>query len=243
MIKKTSKLLATLTLGALAAGTPDPASAATITLVQYSMGGTAATTEAADVTAGALTAGSALTVFNTGNTFGQPTAPILGANPNDSLIGETAGTGIVNAAFTENNFFSFTITPGSGLELNLDELTFLAARVATSGVRSTGVRSSLTGTTNLEALELTAIVGSTNTSGGTIPLWETITVDLSSNPVFQNIDSTVTFQIAVASDANFRAIAFDDITITGEVVPEPSSLALLGLGCLLVARRQRDESA
>jgi len=56
-------------------------------------------------------------------------------------------------------------------------------------------------------------------------------------------NTTVTFTIVDTSGGNNKNTTFwtgfDNVQVTGEVVPEPTSLALLGLGGLLIARRRR----
>lgn len=69
--------------------------------------------------------------------------------------------------------------------------------------------------------------------------WEIETYDLSSITDIDDQDA-VTFRItldgATGGSGNNR---FDNITVEGTVIPEPTSLALLGLGGLLIARRRR----
>lgn len=51
---------------------------------------------------------------------------------------------------------------------------------------------------------------------------------------------SATFKIQVSTNVGPSLAPVDNIAISGEFVPEPSSLALLGLGGLLVARRRRN---
>lgn len=51
--------------------------------------------------------------------------------------------------------------------------------------------------------------------------------------------STLTVTLSADLDSGDEDFAVDNFIVTGDVVPEPTSLALLGLGGLLIARRRR----
>jgi len=65
-----------------------------------------------------------------------------------------------------------------------------------------------------------------------------------------NVDVTFAFTGEYGTKSDFtsgsnsnRFVYLDDVTFTGEFIPEPASLALLGLGGLLLAGRQRGPAA
>ena len=67
----------------------------------------------------------------------------------------------------------------------------------------------------------------------TLPTFATCTVDLS-GAAFQGL-SSITFRIA-GYNANYGYEQFDNITVNAATVPEPSALALAGVGILSVLR-------
>lgn len=150
---------------------------------------------------------------------------------------EVAGAGSGgNAATNSDNgeYFFFTVTADAGYELNLDGIELDAQRAGSSPDRIT-VFALPDGDDSLEA----TIVDNqrlnttfTNYGGG---------ANLQ-GAAFQSLDS---IEIRVVFHGNNQGGGFnevDNVVLTGEsvLIPEPASLALLGLGglCLLPRRRR-----
>lgn len=184
-----------------------------------------ATTVHADAAAGNMTSGGSLSQFTINTSLAYTSSPVLQGNPGGTVSSD------VNTAFTNNNFFYFTITVDPGKEIDFTQLTFNAAKGGSSGTRATGVRTDLTGTTNLLSTNLSAVR----------PNWNTYTVDLSTYSQLQNVTGAVTFKVAVATPSSGNSEEFDNFRLEGAVTPEPATLALLGggAGVLALLRRRR----
>ncbi len=152
------------------------------------------------------------------------TEPVLRVNPNGNAASATA-------AVTNGVFFSFTLEPDTGYVMNLDSLQFKASRGGASTPRGWVVRSSLDGyATNIDSADIPT----------QRPTWTDYSLNLSGS-LYQNISGPVTFRFYVYSPAAGSTIEFDNITLNGTVVPEPSAWALAASGLLLVlaCRRRR----
>ncbi len=187
------------------------------TILQYSFGQAGPTTEIAGVTGGDIANGGSLSALlpNAGDGYGSD--PVLHTNPG------TGASQTIATAFSTDNYFYFTLTPDSGTTLDLTSLSFNVARGGDSSLpRNYGVRSSATGTADLSS----GAVATVRTT------WTPITVDLSTYTELQNVTSEVTFLFAVATLSSGNSLEWDDITIEGAVVPEPSTFVLTALGLL-----------
>ncbi len=179
-----------------------------------------------NITAGSISNGGALSQCLVNASLAYSTTPVLQVNPS-----ATSASTNVSASFASNNFFQFTITVDPGLTLSLSNLSFNVARGGSSSTRYTGVQTDLTGATNLMEFSIAAVR----------PTWLVTNLDLSAMPQLQNISGSVTFLFAVATPSSGNSLEFDDITLTGSVIPEPTSLwltatALLAL-CVWHTRR------
>jgi hypothetical protein len=179
----------------------------TFTDVEPSMLNRNATTVATNVTAGQITDAPIvfthpMVVLARATDIGYATQPVLAASraPWDE------------ANLIENVYFSFEISPDSGFELDLDELTFNTARGGAATPRVYEVRTSGDGF----AASLT---------GGEVeiltqrPTWTPVSIDLS-GAAFQNLTSPLTFRIHYMTQMGQfgQNIDFDDIRINGMVM-------------------------
>ena len=143
---------------------------------------------------------------------------------------------VTPAVATTTNYFTFTVTAASGFTLNLTDLALKTALVDPSNPSGTTfVRSSVDGyASDLGSYTQTGTSGSTFTDRS---------IDLS-GAAYQNL-STITFRIYHYDNTDSTSSTglvhrIDDVVLNGSAVPEPASIALLGLGGLsLLVRRRR----
>jgi hypothetical protein len=165
-----------------------------------------------------------------------------------SITFDSAATNFAGAV-TAGNYFTFSITPDAGHQLDLTSITFQVA----SGSSNTSSNRAfyLVTESNPANFSSSSTVLSTDRTpggGGTIPVQadpvtntvpKDYSVDLSS---FTGITTTQYFRFYLQASIG-QSLTFDDIIVNGTVsaIPEPSSFAALaglaGLG--LAARRRR----
>jgi hypothetical protein len=159
-------------------------------------------------------------------------APILQTQPQ----GGSGSVGTLPLAITNNSYWQFTISPQAGQLLNLTSLTFEGWKGGSSGTRGYGLETSVGGFgpgLTLASADFTA------TRVSPKPVGSDWTIDLS-GAGFQNLVSPITFRVYTYSTAG--TVEFDNVTLNGNLVavPEPGTLAFLGLGTLaLMIRRRR----
>ncbi len=206
----------------------------------------AISTAPSNVIAGA-TAGN----FSTPGTFPGTTGPV--ASTTVSGVGGTApyvfGAGGLStseaSAITDNDFYTFTLTPTVGNAVSFSAVSFYGW--ANTGFNADSytffVRSNQTGNTTLDTFTQTIELANATSPSGT----SQFSINLSGVAALQNVSSATTFTIGVYVNGlpavgnlagNMR---IDGIQLDGTVgaVPEPLSPILSGLGLGLLAIRRR----
>jgi hypothetical protein len=201
-------------------------STASINIVSYSFGGLppsiTPTTVYPDVTANNISLGSGVTSF-------------LGVS-NQFFLQPVNGDGSLTQAKSLNTYLQFTVTPDAGFTMNLLALSF-QADYGWSGARF-AVLTSLDGFTSAIDDEAVALQQLTLT-GYSINL---------SGPTYQNLTAPVTFRIYDYNPATSGGvgpdIGFSNLLLTGTVnaVPEPTTLAMLGIGGLAMLGLRRRQA-
>lgn len=222
------------------AGAAAPASAALVADYAFasSGNGNSAPSAIAGVTASPVTINTA-----SGNISGS-----IGTNPSNAYpdnvlqvqaAGDAASGQSVTKAVDGDAYWSFTIHIDNSMVIDLGSLSFEVARGGSSG-RGFVIRSSVTGVTNLGTFDR-----SFNNETGTLapvsarPTMTLKTIDLSDAAFKGLTDTSVTFYFYhFAADTN-RQFEFDDVRVDAQLVPEPASVALIGVGGALVLLRQR----
>jgi hypothetical protein len=189
-----------------AAARGDVLSQYTFTDVEPSTLNRNATTVATNVTAGEITDAPIvfshpMVVLARATDIGYATQPVLAASraPWDE------------ANLIENVYFSFVVSPDSGYELNLDELTFNVARGGAATPRVYDVRSSVDGfAASLVAGPVEILTQRTT--------WTPVSIDLS-GAAFQNLTSPLAFRLHYMGQVGQfgQNIDFDEITVNGTV--------------------------
>jgi hypothetical protein len=160
-------------------------------------------------------------------------------DPNITASGISRGSGLTASSGTDrfnskswstgtidtSDYYTFTLDANDGYELNFTSFDYTGAASA-SGPKAFELRSSLDGfTTN---------IGSPTASGTTIDL---------TAAEFQHITDPIEFRLyGYSATSGSGTFSINDYTFNGtvEAVPEPNTMALLGIGSLLMlASRHR----
>ena len=200
----------------------------------FTSGSASATNADANVTAGDFTVGSGLSGFagisSSGNAYARSTG--------------TFGSSSVSFAnaFANNDYFSLTVTPGSGFEMDLLSLTFDYGYSSTSNSGG-DLRAYVTTSDDSHAAFKDYFTNTATVTGSTV--FDTAaTVDLS-GAEFQDITSGFELRIYLSDQYAFNDVIhrIDNVALNGSVsavaVPEPSSVALCGLGAVFFLTRRR----
>lgn len=253
-MKKITPWILTVALGLLMAS-----QARAAVLVQYTMDNAtdrlAPTTEATGVNGSSFTSGSA-----NGGTFGALDGSSVSAANLTSFTGlitttgsavlssgtwsgyvlrRTYGASFADPVTSSNAYIQFTIQPESLTQpLSLDSISLDAAKGGNSNARSFRLAYSVDGFTT------STLLGGADFAAG-INGWQfaNFSFDLSGITALQNTDKTISFRLYGAGGAANNQMGFDNITVNGEVIPEPGSLALLAAGGLLMLPRRRQARA
>lgn len=220
------------------------ANAAVITNYQFeTASGFNATSTIANVTAGAFGDGASVTVKladpagdtsgldaegNTGFDTGAGAAFSNGQNGlTVSPDGSTASTQA--NAFSEGEYFSFTVSADTGFELDLTSLTFKGALNNAQSAYTWALTSSVDGHAVDNIID-TGVISSGSNQAGT---YESFIVDLTGSQ-FQNIaaETDVEFRFYLynyTGTVTNRSTYLDNVVLNGTVsaIPEPSTYAMI----------------
>jgi hypothetical protein len=138
------------------------------------------------------------------------------------LYPQVPGSTTAAGAVANQEYFQFSVTPNAGRQLDLHSLVFDAARGGSQEPRGWVLRSSIDGyAASLSTAEIPTLQ----------PTLTSFSVDLGA-PAFQHLADTTTFRLYayVQAIGAGQGLFFNNMTLAGSVTPEPSTLALLGLG-------------
>ena len=167
----------------------------------------------------------------TASLFVAPNITASGIGQGSGISGKSGDnryntTGWTTAATLEaTDYVTFTLDANDGYEINFDSFVYTGTASA-SGPTAFALRSSLDG--------FTSNIGSPTATGTTIVLTAS---------QFQNLTTPVEFRLyGYDADGGTGTFSINDYTFNGavEAVPEPNTLALFGVGSLLMlASRHR----
>jgi hypothetical protein len=155
----------------------------------------------------------------------------------------------LSGAIDQQDYVSFTVTPTSGNEI---DFTDIVARLGSQDrTREAYLLSSATGFTAANSLASTTLLFNGSSAFGEV----TANYDLTGVAALQNRTAATEFRIyftdANSAGGNFQYVGVvnrgfgqnveADLIVNGEVspVPEPTTLALVGFGALVLGRRRR----
>ena len=217
-------------------------------LASYEFTGTSldATTAHPDLIASALAVGvdgTELGVFAnnqghgiSGGTVIANTSPASASAPTFYVVG-TNTTTTAAGSVTANDFVHFTINVANGLQGTLSSLTFdYTTNGNTSGTNTSTffLRSSVDGYTNDIGSSASVSYFSNNLLNNP---YLRHTVDLSS---FSPVEDDITFRLYIYQTGGTGNVTrFDNLTLNGDVIPEPATCVLAGLGLFAALGRRR----
>jgi hypothetical protein len=207
---------------------------------------TAAVATSADADANSTSSTFAASTLLAGNSAavatGNPVSAYYQIGANLTTLGSPPADGPA-AAVAAGSYVGFTITPVAGQALNLTSLTFSTS--PTWGASTTAswrvATLSSVGGFGSAANALNVTGQDTGVSG---LAYLSVNIDLTGT-AYQNLTSPVEFRMYL-SDSASGATSYqriDNVVLNGTTtavgIPEPTSLALLGLGGLAMIRRRR----
>jgi hypothetical protein len=189
-------------------------------------------------TGGNATVISTNPITGTNPSVDNPYVTGLSGNSNITASGIGRGSGITastandrysaknwSSTFDSSDYFTFTLDAKDGYEINFDSVVYTGAASGT-GPTTFALRSSID--------EFTANIGSPTATGTTITLTAS---------QFQHLTTPVEFRLyGYGATGGTGTFSVNDYTFNGavEAVPEPGTLALVGVGSLLMlASRHR----
>ena len=151
----------------------------------------------------------------------------------------TAGVNTIDDALTSGDYISFTLNGDAAETISISQISFEYSVSTASGVSmSAHLLTSATGFTSANVLASETFELS-SPSSGTV----TIAPTLSGNSSLQNVTGPLEVRIYLSDGVTPGGISslhrVDDIVVEGSVVPEPGSLALLGLGGVFMLWHRR----
>ena len=172
------------------------------------------TTEGSNVTVSALGSGSGFAVARSSTDGG-----------NAFIRTSVTGLNDLAGAITDNDYVSFTVTPGAGVDLDLTSLS-LRAGYTNSGSYTSKILTQAV-LTDIDGFTAAASLGSvstanTSTNDGTV-VYQTLNIDLTAAQ-FQDITTATEFRIYLSDETDNDDIIhrIDDIVLSGTVTAPPA---------------------
>jgi len=155
-------------------------------------------------------------------------AGISGSSGSNRYAGNGWNNATIVASITDNAYFTFTLTPAAGYEIDFDDFVY-TGQASSTGPTSFSFRSSVDA--------FASDIGTPTATGTTISL---------TAASFQNLTTATEFRLyGAGASAAAGTFAVNSFTFNGDavLVPEPASLGLIGVGALSLLRRRRSTVA